>query len=85
MLSDARSDSMVRSHVWRGWSDRQFQSLGKGDTLALKVRSGIGLLQDAWREETACTLLGKPHDERCGMDSAVEDLLIGSLKLQCPR
>jgi len=38
MLRGARSDSTVRSQVWRGRPARRFQSLGKGATLALRTR-----------------------------------------------
>ena len=36
MLRGARSDSTVRSQVWRGRPARRLQSLGKGATLALR-------------------------------------------------
>ena len=37
MLRGARSDSTVRSQVWRGRPARRFQSLSKGATLALRA------------------------------------------------
>jgi len=37
MLNGARSASMVHSQVWHGRPDRQFQTLGKGATLAWRV------------------------------------------------
>jgi len=51
MLSGARSDSTVRSQVWRSQRDRWFQSLGKG----LKARLHIAPADDPSMDHNSST------------------------------